>query len=76
MSPLVFDPDTDTLRAPRFVTPDRLTRTILELMGSADAYEAASRSALRFVQESFLPEQALDLAYTHLDRLAEAHRGS
>ena len=72
MPPWVYDPESDELRAPRFVAAERWVAPILDLVGDPSSYEAASSNAIRFIQESFLPEQAMGLASRHLRKIAGA----
>jgi glycosyltransferase involved in cell wall biosynthesis len=72
MPPWVYDPESDELRAPRFVAAERWVAPILDLVGDPSSYEAASSNAVRFIQESFLPEQAMGLASRHLRKIAGA----
>lgn len=48
---LVYDPTTDTLKAPKLITPEDLVARIITLFESPALYEAMSQNAISFAQK-------------------------
>lgn len=51
--PLVYDPDSDQLVAPRFLAPAAIAKAVMDLLSTPRAYAQMSAAAIRHAQENF-----------------------